>query len=106
MPKLSDVLSSLSEVGGYVGIVANIAGVAIPLGKALVSDIQKIGQGADETYQVLVQTDTAALDSVQEIAGEDLAAINAELVRQGAPPLAVPASVPDPAPPSTSPAST
>lgn len=102
MPKLSDVLSSLSAAGGYVGIVANIAGVAIPLGKALVADIQKIGQGTEETFQLLVQTDTAALDHDQDVAVADLAAINAELVRQGAPPLPVPAIVPDPAPPATS----
>lgn len=84
----STLLQNLSQVGGYVGLAVQLGEVLVPIGKALVTDIKKIGAGtASETYQILLTTDAAELDAVDQMSTDDLTAINAELVRLGAAPL-------------------
>ncbi|MGH8865358.1 MAG: hypothetical protein ACREVZ_12055, partial [Burkholderiales bacterium] len=48
--------------------------------------IRKVGEGTDTvSYEIVVRTDLAELDDVVKLSTDDLAAINAELARQGAP---------------------
>jgi hypothetical protein len=82
------LLDSLSQVGGYVGVAIQLGEVLVPIGKALVTDIKKIGSSTSSVdYQVLVQTDLAELNTVDQLSTDDLTAINAELVRLGAAPI-------------------
>lgn len=85
------LLDSLANVGGYVGVAVQLGEILVPIGKALIQKIEGLG-GTTETvtYQILVQQDQAELTDVDTLSTADLTAINAELVRLGAPPLTVP----------------
>lgn len=85
----SKILSSLADANGYVNLAIQLAGVAIPIGKWLVSEIKSIAGGSVTiTYQAVLAADHAELVAIQDIADADIAAINAELTRMGKPPLA------------------
>lgn len=100
-PTASSVLSSLSQVGGYVGLAIQLGETLIPVGKALVTSIKNAATGVETIdYQLLISQDDAELATINTESTADLAAINAELVRQGAQPLPVPA---EPAAPATPP---
>lgn len=92
-PKQSaaNVLNALAEANGYVNLAIQLGTTLIPVGKALVNKIKDAATGVETiTYQLLVTQDDATLATVDVTSEADLAAINAELVRQGAAPLPVP----------------
>lgn len=92
----STVLSILAASNEYVTLGIQVAGVLIPLGKALVGKIKEIGTGSVTiTFTDLIAADTAELDAIQKLSEDELAAVNAELTRIGLPVL--------PAPPPTGP---
>lgn len=96
-PKLSasSVLSSLSQVGGEVGLAIQLGETLIPVGKALVTTIKNSLTGVETiTYQLLITEDDATLATINAESAADIEAINAELVRQGAAPLVVPTEPP------------
>ena len=88
-PTVGSVLNSISQVGGYIGLAVQIGEVLVPIGKALVTKIKGASGQTTLTYSLLVEQDQAELLDVDALAKADLAAINAELVRQGAKPLPV-----------------
>ena len=89
MSTKKNVLAALSESGQYITLGIELAGEIVPLAKGLVKEIRSIGTGKDTVgYQVLVETDTAELDAVHQLAEDDLEAINAELKKMGKPPIA------------------
>jgi hypothetical protein len=95
------VLTVLQSAGGYVSLAISVAGITIPLVKALISKIEGIGTGSVTiTFTDLVAADQAELDAILASSNTDIAAINAELARMGLPQLATSASGPaaDPAP--------
>lgn len=96
----SNVLNALAEANGYVNLTLQLGTALIPVGKALVSKIKDAATGVETiTYQLLITQDDATLAAIDASSEADLAAINAELVRQGAAPLPVPsAGGPPPAP--------
>lgn len=89
------LLDALSEAGGYVGIAVQLGEVLVPIGKALITKIKGMSAGNETIdYQLMVAGDQTELLDVDKLSIDDLAAINAELVRLGKPPLVIP-----PAPP-------
>lgn len=99
-PSMSSILTALASANTYVSLGLEVAGVIVPLVKGLIMEIRQIATGQQTvTYQVLIQADEGDLQSVITVSDADLAAINAELVRLGKPPLAVPAAEPTLAPP-------
>lgn len=99
LPKATagSVLTALADANGYVSLALQLGEVLVPIGKALVSKIQSIGQGSPTiTFQLLVTQDEAELAGVDQMSTDDLNAINAELVRQGKPALPVPQAPPVP----------
>jgi hypothetical protein len=92
------VVSALTSANAIATLALEIGGVVIPIFKGVVTKIESIGTGsATVDYQVLITTDGKELDGTVQVALADLAAVNAELVRQGKPPLDVP-PVPPPTP--------
>ena len=92
---LSNVLTILSGAGGYVTLGIQVAGVVIPLVKALISKIEGIGGPAVViTFSDVLAADEALIQSIIDSSNADLAAVNAELARIGLPTL------PEPPPPS------
>jgi hypothetical protein len=88
----NSVLTALGEVNGYVQLAITIANVVIPIGKVLVADFKAWLSGSTQTL-TLVQIEAegeAEGANVVKLSDDDLAAINAELVRQGATPLVIP----------------
>lgn len=86
------ILNILQESNGYISLGIQLAGVFVPLAKGLVQKIEGIGKGSVTiALSDLVLADQAELDKIAQTAGDDLTAINAELVRMGAPPLVAPA---------------
>jgi hypothetical protein len=93
----STILTILQESNGYISLGIQLAGVFVPLAKALIQKIEGIGTGSVTiTLSDLVLADQAELDKIAQAAGDDLAAINVELVRMGIPPLVVPPADPPP----------
>jgi len=89
----STVLNILAASNEYVTLGIQVAGVLIPLGKALVQKIESIGQGAVTiTFSDLIAADTAELDAIQQLSEDELTAVNAELKRIGLPELPPPPS--------------
>lgn len=94
MSTAGTVLTTLRGVSGGITLAIEVAGQLVPLVKGLVLEIKKISAGADSMdYQILVQTDSDALNKVIQVSKDDLAAINAELTRMGLPPLSIPEEV-------------
>ena len=92
-PSTSSILSALAAANTYVSLGLQVAGVVVPLVKGLITEIKQIATGQQTvTYQILIQTDESDLASVVTVSDADLAAINAELERQGKSPLPVPAA--------------
>jgi hypothetical protein len=90
-PNAAALLNSLSQVGGYIGLAVQVGEVLIPLGVAAVKKIKDAATGVETiTYQLLVSEDQATLAAIDTESTADLAAINAELARQGATQLPVP----------------
>lgn len=88
---VSSILTSLSQVGGEIGLAIQIGTVLIPVGKALVQKIKDATTGVETiTYQLLLTEDQATLAVIDTSSRDDLAAINVELARQGASTLPVP----------------
>lgn len=84
----ANLLSSLADANGYVSLAIQVAGAVIPLGKWLVSEIKSISGGnVTITYQALLTADQAELIAINQLATDDLTAINSELTRLGKPPL-------------------
>jgi hypothetical protein len=82
------ILTILQESNGYVSLGIQLAGVFVPLAKALIQKIEGIGTGnVTITFSDLVVVDQAELEKIAQTAGADLDAINAELVRMGHPGL-------------------
>ncbi len=99
MSTTKNILGALSDAGTIIGIGLPIAGEIIPIATGLVKEIKQIATGsATVDYQILIQTDGAELDAIHQLAEDDLAAINAELVKLGQPPIPDGGSAP-PAPP-------
>lgn len=95
---VTSLLSILQLSSGWVTLGINVAGVAIPLIKALVQKIEGIGAGnVTITFSDLVAQDLAELDAIAKLSTDDLTAINAELTRLGLPTL----PAPPPGPPIT-----
>ena len=85
---LGTLLTILSASNEYVTLGVTVAGVAIPLIKGLIAKIEGIGTGnVTITFADLVTADLAELDAIQQLASDDLAAVNAELKRMGFPTL-------------------
>jgi hypothetical protein len=81
-------LTILQESNGYISLGLQLAGVFVPLAKALIQKIEGIGTGNPTiTFSDLVAADQAEIAAIVATADADLAAINAELVRLGLPPL-------------------
>lgn len=84
----SGLLSVLEGSNGIVTLAITVAGILIPLGKALIQKIEGIGTGSVTiTFANLVIQDDAELDAITALSTADLAAINAELTRLGLPTL-------------------
>ena len=97
------LLDSISAVGGYVGLAVQVGEVLVPIGKALVSKIKNAATGVTTIdYQLLVSEDDATLQLIDTESLADIAAINTELVRQGAQPIPVPTAPAPPTPPASS----
>ncbi len=80
------VLTVLQNVNGYIALGLQVGSMVVPLVKGLIAGIRKIGEGTDtEAYEIVVRTDLAELDEVTKLSTDDLAAINVELERLGAP---------------------
>lgn len=90
------VLSSLAGVNGEVAIVLQAGALVAPLVKGIIKEIKAgIGGGTVTIeYTTAIQEGQANLDHA--IATDDavLAAVNAELVRQGVAPLPTPDATP------------
>lgn len=85
---LGSVLTVLQGAGGYITLGIQLAGVFIPLIKALIQKIEGIDTGnVTITFSDLVVADMAELDAIMKLSTDDLAAINAELARLGLPTL-------------------
>lgn len=94
-PTASTVLTALADANGYVSLALQLGEVLVPIGKALVSRIESIGQGAPTiTFQLLVSQDQTELTNVDQMSTDDLNAINAELTRLGKPALPIPGAPP------------
>jgi hypothetical protein len=92
---LGTLLTILSASNEYVTLGVTVAGVAIPLIKALISKIEGIGTGnVTITFSDLVAGDLAELDAIQQLSTDDLTAVNAELTRMGFPTLPAPPAGP------------
>lgn len=88
--KVSTLLASLAQINGTVGLVATIAGVAIPLVAGVVKKFKTDVFGATTVeFTLVLQTTQAELNSDISIAQQDLSDINAELQKMGRPPLQV-----------------
>jgi hypothetical protein len=84
----ASILTILQESNGYVSLGIQLAGVFVPLAKALIQKIEGIGTGNPTiTFSDLVAADQAEIAAIVQTANADLAAVNAELVRLGVPPL-------------------
>ena len=82
------ILTILQESNGYISLGIQLAGVFVPLAKGLIQKIEGIGAGnVTITFTDLVAHDQAEIAAIVATAGADLDAVNAELVRLGAPPL-------------------
>ena len=85
------LLQTLAGANGYIALGIQVAGVLIPLGKALINKIEDIGKGAVTiTFTDLIAADDAELAAIVQSSETDLAAINAELVKLGLPQLPAP----------------
>ena len=85
------LLQTLAGTNGYIALGIQVAGVLIPLGKALIQTIEGIGQGsATITFTDLVAADDAELAAIVQNSETDLAAVNAELAKLGLPQLPAP----------------
>lgn len=83
---VNQALGILSATNGYISIGIQVGELLIPLIKGGIKKIEQIGSGSTTVdYQVLITSDGKELDGVISIATEDLAAINAELVRLSTP---------------------
>jgi hypothetical protein len=100
----NNVLGALAAAEQVVTLGVNIGGALIPIGVGLVKEIKRIATGQDTVaYAVLIQMDSAELDTVDKLSTDDLAAINAELAKLGKPPISpldagAPGPAVDPAP--------
>jgi hypothetical protein len=84
----ASILTILQESNGYVSLGIQLAGVFVPLAKALIQKIEGIGSGnVTITFTDLVAADQTEIAAIVTTANADLAAVNAELVRMGLPPL-------------------
>jgi len=89
----ASILTILQESNGYVSLGIQLAGVFVPLAKALIQKIEGIGAGnATITLSDLEVADQAEIAAILTTANADLDAINAELVRLGHPPLPTPSA--------------
>jgi hypothetical protein len=87
----STILTILEASNGYVSLGLQLAGVFVPLAKGLIQKIEGIGTGnVTIAFSDLVAADQDEIAKIVATAGADLDAINAELVRLGAPPLPKP----------------
>ncbi|MGH8864302.1 MAG: hypothetical protein ACREVZ_06615 [Burkholderiales bacterium] len=85
------ILTALQAANGYIALGLQVGNLVVPLVKGLILSIRKVGEGTDTvSYEIVVRTDLAELDDVVKLSTDDLAAINAELARQGAPLIPVP----------------
>lgn len=88
---LSSLLGALAKSNAVISLGIEVAGVLTPIVKGLISEIKLISAGQQNvSYQVVLQTDESDLQQVITLSDDDLAAINAELVRLGKAPLPVP----------------
>ncbi|MGH7836489.1 MAG: hypothetical protein ACREQC_01545 [Candidatus Binataceae bacterium] len=99
-----DTLSGLAKANSYVALGLEVADVVVPIVKGVISEIKQISTGdGTVAYTVLIQADESELSAVDTLSESELAAINAELTRLGAPTLSVPAAAPETAPAKPSP---
>lgn len=92
-PKISTVLSTLAETNAYVQLGLEVAGIVVPIGRALIQEIKQITTKQNTVaYQVLVQMDETDLQAVVTLDIAEIVAINAELTRLGKTTLPVPAA--------------
>lgn len=88
MPTGKQVLSALQDANGYVALAVTIGEQVVPVGKWLVSEFKALSTGGETvSYPVLVQNDLTELNLVEQMAADDLNAVNAELAKLGKPPL-------------------
>jgi len=81
------ILGAIESANGYVTLALEAAGVLVPIVKGVITEIKKlVDPTGTVTYQLLIQTDQAALTTVLTLSEADLAAINAELAKMGLPP--------------------
>jgi hypothetical protein len=91
--KGTQLLQTLASANGYVALALQVGGMLVPIGKALVKDIRSIGAAQETvTYEVLLQMDASELATVDQLAIDDLTAINAELAQHGIPPIPIPST--------------
>jgi hypothetical protein len=91
VPTGKDILNTLKDANGYIALGATLAGQIVPIGKWVVNEFKALtAKGETVTFVVLVQHDTAELEAIGAMATDDLAAVNAELVKLGKPPLVIP----------------
>jgi len=99
--KASEFLSNLAAVGGTVGIVANVAGIVIPLIGGVIKKIEASAtDGGEVEYTLVLSTTQAKLDADVAVVNADIADINSELAKLGLPPLSpIVPQAEEPAPP-------
>jgi hypothetical protein len=87
--KAGQLLTSLADANGYVELAVTLGEEIVPLGKWAISEIRSINAGVETiSYQAVVAADQAEDALTKQLAGADLTAINAELLRLGKPLLA------------------
>jgi hypothetical protein len=98
---LANILKALASVNGYVQLGMVVGETLIPLGKALISEFKSVISGPTETYTVVLTLEESELDKIISGTVDGVAAINAELARQGAQLVILP---PQPVAPTPTPA--
>jgi len=79
---------NLGEINQDVVLAIQLGGVLVPLVKGMIANIERIGEKTTTiTFTDLVAADTAELTAIKQLSADDLLAINAELQRQGLPPM-------------------
>jgi hypothetical protein len=88
---VNTAISILASANGWITLGLTVGNLVVPLITGLITRIQQIGQGGEVVgYEIVIKADLAELDAVDKLAGDDLAAINAEFTRLGLPTVPVP----------------
>jgi hypothetical protein len=89
MPTAKDILDALTKVNGTVSLVTQVGEVVIPIVKIAAKDLKTALVGDTLTFQFVLQSGQADLQSDVQIAQSELDDINKRLAALGHPPITV-----------------